>query len=1281
MSSATVPVVLNPFPGLRPFREDEEHLFFGRESQVDTMIDKLARTHFLAVVGTSGSGKSSLVNSGLRPALHRGLMTKAGTSWRVAQFRPGGHPVRAMARSLADKGVLFGDYASEGLSLAAIIEATLNLSKLGLADIYEQAQPGADVNLLVVVDQFEELFRYRQMKAAVANGEQNKSQEASAFVNLLLEARAQVRFPIYLVLTMRSDFLGDCAQFSGLAEAINEGQYLVPRLTREERKAAIAGPVGVGGGRISPVLLTRLINDVGDNPDQLSILQHALNRTWSHWQSDGGDEGPISLPHYEAIGTMTHALDLHAEKAYADLAVGRRQQICEKVFKALTDASDGRGIRRPTSLATLCALAEANQAELIEVMSVFRKPSRSFVMPPLSETLEPDTVMDISHESLMRVWVRLKVWAAEEAQSAHRYRRLSETAVEHAAKKADLLRDPELRLALDWREKTKPNAAWASLCGGDFEAAMRFLSDSEREAANARKLARIKLVRRYIGAVLAFAALLGVGFFVSTEMRKRSGNWTEAFKVDFTQPPPVGRRPVGPAPVDPPPDLSAWTTWLEDNLEFRNPEGTEGTAPWQIVHGAMWMKPQEWCWLKKVQISSDTKVVVHLRFTDAEEAFQVCINAKKKLRQRNNNPPGYSCRFGIWGGAMNLITGDGLDRENDFNSLSLVQGGGGSGDFWLTFMRQGEDVSLEVKKGGKILYSQQEAFLLPLVGEHDAQGGRNRYYENVGIRTWGKDVEVLSIEADRFKLPEEASPTVAGDALAEAGYLDEAIKKYKAIATDYQHSSSSIYALALTKGYLLADHPEDADSRGFCRQRLKSLDKHIRSHRLDSWFHPGQSAESTRYLNSFQEVETLGRWKNSDERVQLEALKNFPAIFEANPKTQIVGECLKAEHKILTPKVSEELLRRVAKTPGIVGLDISSFGMTNLGALAAVRSLRGLDCRNNQLTGLDPLRSMDQLRALYCGQNPIGTLESIRALKLIELSCDDNQLENLEPLSSMQLGTLYCSENRIKDLSPLKGMPIYALDCSHNNIGWLDPISDLPVLIELYCGSNQIRSIEPLRRAKTLQYLDCSSNAIQTLEPLKELKLASLDCSGNPIGTLEPFVAEDPPPTFVFDDCEMLPETEIERAINVWESKKSLRWNVSYGKFALARKRGDAQVKELAQSGAAGHRYLFVQKYLTADQAKKFCKRLGGHLVTITSEAENEFLKAIPPPDASCRIGIEVSEGKPRWVSGEGTDTEFVSAALTDFRPTDKIVTWKNGSWLPSQEDKPMPFIVEWDPN
>jgi hypothetical protein len=507
----------NPFPGLRPFKEEEEYLFFGRDNQVDAMVDKLAATRFLAVVGTSGSGKSSLVNCGLRPALHGGLMARAGTVWRMAQFRPGSDPMRAMARALAKDGVLFRDYQGGGLTLAEIVDTTLRMSKLGLIDIYEQAQLGEDVNLLVVVDQFEELFRYRQFGFGQQQNVHGISEEATAFVNLLLAVKEQTTYPIYVVLTMRSDFLGDCTQFPGLAEAINAGQYLVPRMVRDERRAAISGPVGVGGAEISPVLLTRLVNDVGDNPDQLSILQHALNRTWNQWERSG-DSGPLDLPHYEAIGTMAHALDQHAERAYAELATARQQQICEKLFKALTDkATDPRGVRRPTTWITLCALAEATPVEVTEVIDVFRKPSRSFLMPPPRRRFRRDGDRHFARKLDARVGA-VEGWADEEAQSAQIYSRLAETAVLHGAGQAGLWQDPDLQVALKWHEQNRPNEVWARRYHPEFTNAMRFLKTSK--AARGRR--RWVLAGTTLFVFAALAALLVWALLARNDAKKKT---------------------------------------------------------------------------------------------------------------------------------------------------------------------------------------------------------------------------------------------------------------------------------------------------------------------------------------------------------------------------------------------------------------------------------------------------------------------------------------------------------------------------------------------------------------------------------------------------------------------------------------------------------------------------------------------------------------------------------------------------------------------------------------
>src|SRR4030095_2412003 len=156
-----------------------------------------------------------------------------------------------------------------------------------------------------------------------------------------------------------------CAQFQGLPEAINDGQYLIPRMTRDERRFAITGPVGVTRGKITEPLVSRLMKDVGDNPDQLPILQHALMRTWDHWAVHRLNGEPIGLEHYEAVGTMADALSLHADEAFNELPDERSRRIAEQLFKALSErGADNREIRRPTRMGTLCAIAGASIQEM-----------------------------------------------------------------------------------------------------------------------------------------------------------------------------------------------------------------------------------------------------------------------------------------------------------------------------------------------------------------------------------------------------------------------------------------------------------------------------------------------------------------------------------------------------------------------------------------------------------------------------------------------------------------------------------------------------------------------------------------------------------------------------------------------------------------------------------------------------------------------------------------------------------------------------------------------------
>ncbi len=208
----------NPFPGLRPFAPEEAHLFFGREDQIADLVQRLRRNRFVAVVGSSGSGKSSLVQAGLLPALRRGLATRYGTRWRIAVLRPSDAPIRALVQALDQPDVFSpADDKEEAHLQATILDTTLRRSALGLLDAAAQADMPPGENLLAVVDQFEEIFRFKE--EALVHAEQIKKtheaqeaqdpDEATAFVKLLLEAARSEQTPIYIVLTMRSDYLGD----------------------------------------------------------------------------------------------------------------------------------------------------------------------------------------------------------------------------------------------------------------------------------------------------------------------------------------------------------------------------------------------------------------------------------------------------------------------------------------------------------------------------------------------------------------------------------------------------------------------------------------------------------------------------------------------------------------------------------------------------------------------------------------------------------------------------------------------------------------------------------------------------------------------------------------------------------------------------------------------------------------------------------------------------------------------------------------------------------------
>ncbi len=461
---------VNPFPGIVPFDERDAWCFFGRDSEIEEILDRLSARRLVAVIGVSGCGKSSLVRAGVVPVLRLGAAENLPGRWRIHTFTPGNDPSAALRTALQAPP----PWPATSFHLVTLAKQTL--------------QPNE--KLLLVIDQFEELFRFRAETQPIDAGN-----EADLFVNLLLNAIDQREVPIYVLLTMRSDFLGDCAQFRNLPEALNNCYYLVPRMTRAQQQEAIERPLVEQGHSMAPALVQRLLNDSAEDPDQLPILQHLLKRLWENRNTRIGADS-IDFTDYDAVGGWQNALESDANQVL--VLFPAEQDGIRRLFQWITGPGPaGKPIRRPRPFSECAEASGLTTNRLAEILAAFAE--RGLLRRAGSNG---DSLIDLPHESMIRHWKRLRDWTVEESASSAVYRRL----VDSVENKRSLYRGPELAEALKWQTQQQPNQLWASRYeeAALFREAIGFIQRSKWQSW---------LLRTVLALSVAVAILLAVIFY------------------------------------------------------------------------------------------------------------------------------------------------------------------------------------------------------------------------------------------------------------------------------------------------------------------------------------------------------------------------------------------------------------------------------------------------------------------------------------------------------------------------------------------------------------------------------------------------------------------------------------------------------------------------------------------------------------------------------------------------------------------------------------------------
>ncbi len=476
---------ISPYPGLRPFTEEESIFFSGRDENIEAILRILQEKHFVLVTGASGDGKSSLIYAGVIPHVKANFLSSLYTNWVIADFRPERTPLKNLANALARH--------IRDITYDKILDR-LNYGFSAVVDLYKESSLYVDItsaeymeapegvkremrkeaaNLLILIDQFEEFFTNEEnFRDGVP------SLNAQITMNLMLETiriAESEGLPIYIVFTMRSDFIGQCVAFHGLAELIGQYSYFIPRMRRSGLQQVIENPALYNGDELEFRLVQRLLNDVGEGIDQLPVLQHCLYQIWKLAQEENTS---LDLIHYAKVGGLAtyklpseereefnawfeklpdykkalyenprlrNVLNKHANEIYETLheyyqqkynqsiKKEKAQYIVKRAFMCLTKIDEGRAVRNRMTLQEIVEVIgqpDIDASLVGRLLNVFREPQNTllspYIIPEKTDTYElaPNDIIDITHEALIRNWQRLAEWTDEEARSAQVFQEL-----------------------------------------------------------------------------------------------------------------------------------------------------------------------------------------------------------------------------------------------------------------------------------------------------------------------------------------------------------------------------------------------------------------------------------------------------------------------------------------------------------------------------------------------------------------------------------------------------------------------------------------------------------------------------------------------------------------------------------------------------------------------------------------------------------------------------------------------------------------------------------------
>ncbi len=403
-----------PYRGLRyfDFNEEDAQYFYGRTALTDESIDKLRTSNFLAILGASGSGKSSLVRAGLLHQLKLGQSLSGSDRWKIyPPFTPGEQertPLQNLARVFVE-----AEPELSPVERASQLKKAEELILMGVEGLKRLIEATQAPRMVLVIDQFEEIFTLCK-----------DDSERQKFFDCLLGGLEQSNGKLCLVLVMRADFLGKCAEreYSGLANYIanSKHQVLVKAMTAQELEEAIAKPAQQVGLEVERGLVKQMVEDVQGSPGSLPLLQYTLTELWERKLVNR-----LTLSEYNRLGGVKGSLQKQANLIFQDFSEAEKK-VAKRIFLELTQLGEGTEDTRRRVVKSELVTTEYAEETVDRVLGKLVK-ARLVVtdeLQPRGETGDRVTVVDVAHEALIRHWPQLKAWLEENREMLRRKRQI-----------------------------------------------------------------------------------------------------------------------------------------------------------------------------------------------------------------------------------------------------------------------------------------------------------------------------------------------------------------------------------------------------------------------------------------------------------------------------------------------------------------------------------------------------------------------------------------------------------------------------------------------------------------------------------------------------------------------------------------------------------------------------------------------------------------------------------------------------------------------------------------